>query len=99
MTFRIDSIALWDTMQGGWSLECGFKGFEGRGVYAVAEMTSRTPRLVITSTMDCSEHVTIEPTLPPLRGDRSDLEHWMARILHGLGWGPEVNHAYQVIER
>lgn len=89
MTFRIDSIRV-RSETGGWLLQADFKGFRGRGIYAVAELHSGTRTLVITSTMDHREHVTV-PVEQPATLEESALWSWFAQMLEGLGWGPQLD--------
>ena len=93
MTFRVDYIRVRHE-PGGWHLWVDFKGFRGAGVYAVAELRMDSAALVITSTMDCTQQVTV-PVEPPQTLEESELRSWFARTLNELSWGPELDQRNQ----
>lgn len=92
MTFRIDSI-YFDHER--WV--CSFKGFQGEGVYAQARLNAAGTTLILTSTMNCSDQVTLPVVSLPVQTDRPGLHAWLVAQLVGLGWGPEVDQAGRLV--
>lgn len=91
--YRIDSIGIFEGADNTWLLEANFLGFEGRRVYGVllhfqiSGLTEVRPKMA-----RVSSHQVLRPETGKLTVSATpeDVRRQVARVLDGLGWGPEA---------
>jgi len=96
MTFRINSVGR--LKNGKW--RCSIKGVEGRGIYGWV-LTDPSGRGL---ELDCLE-VDTKLLLPtdafyiPDTADNEEATALFAKALENIGWGPEVDKAFNAVAR
>ena len=99
MTFRIDLVEL---NKDGWGFN--IKGIKGAGVYGDLQTGHDGSGLYLIQLSELFEWEEVEQLLSeeefkiPLGSTREEAARILARGLHRLGWGPELDQLHRIID-